>query len=308
MNNQLDMFSSANMPTAAVLNTIMYEYYYNYLKELAINAFEWEGLPDTCDVRIMELALMMFGMCVFFEDEVLGHLTLETMIAGNLDIYKVPKIRTAYSNNGYNKMLTDEDSVIIFNNYLRQPYHQYISMFAYRLANMDRTIDVNVTLQKTPWIIKCYESQKNSVKNMFKQYKDNEPLILATKDIDLATADKIDIKSEFIADKVEDEKAKIWSQALTFLGIENVSSEKAERLVANEVSAAHGAVEMSRYNRLNARRDAANKINKMFGLNITVNYRADVGQFNAESNTTARKLETEIMEAAGAKGGFGGAE
>jgi hypothetical protein len=247
-------------------------------------------------------------MCIFFEDPVLGHLTLETMLAGNFDIYKVPKIRTAYSVNGYHKMLDDTNSVVIFNNYLRQAYHPYISMFAMRLANMDRTIDVNVTNQKTPWIIKCFESQRLTVKKMFEQYKDNEPLILVTKDIDMSNIDKIDIKSDFVSDKIELEKQKIWSQALTFLGVENVQNEKAERLVTNEVSAAHGAVEMSRYNRLNARRDACKLIKKMFGFNVEVYYRADVGQFNSESQTTDRKESTEIMEATGALGGYGGAE
>jgi hypothetical protein len=187
------LYSNPIIPDSAnytnTSNELIFAYYYNYLKELAINAFEWKNLPDTCDPRILELALMMWGMAIFFEDEVLGYLTLETMIGGTLDIYKVPTIRNAYSVNGYNKQLSDKDSVIIFNNYLRQPYNQYLIMFASRLANCDRTIDVNTTLQKTPWIIKCTESQRLTIQKLFKQYKDNEPLILANKDIDLSSTD-----------------------------------------------------------------------------------------------------------------------
>ena len=99
-------------------NNNTFNQYYNRLTELAISMFEWKNLPDTIDERFLELALFSEGMAVFFEDEAIGYLALRTMIGGHLDVYQIPTIRTAFASNGYNKMLNNENSVIIFNNLL----------------------------------------------------------------------------------------------------------------------------------------------------------------------------------------------
>lgn len=66
--------------------------------------------------------------------------------------------------------------------------------------------------------------------------------------------------------------------------------QKKERLVADEVTRSQGGVIASRYSRLEARRQAAKKINEMFGLNIEVDYREDFREvdknFMFEDDTT----------------------
>ena len=54
-----------------------------------------------------------------------------------------------------------------------------------------------------------------------------------------------------------------------------MSYQKKERLLQDEVQRNMGGTIASRYSRLEARRQAANEINKMFGLNIDVNFRED---------------------------------
>ena len=75
------------------MNNRTYMMYYNRLTELAINMFEWVNIPDTIDVRILELALYSDGMAVFFKDEDMGdgeYLCLQCMINGQLDVYRIP--------------------------------------------------------------------------------------------------------------------------------------------------------------------------------------------------------------------------
>ena len=75
--------------------------------------FEWKNLPDTVDARFLELALFNNGYALYFNDETIGDLCLECMVAGRLNVYRIPIFRRAYSVNGYQAERTEKDSVII---------------------------------------------------------------------------------------------------------------------------------------------------------------------------------------------------
>jgi Phage Connector (GP10). len=259
---------------SAKLNNYTYLQYYNRLTELAINMYEWKNLPPTIDPRFLELTLFSDGMAVFFKDPVLDYLCLQCKIGGRLDVYRIPIQRTAYATNGYNMPLTNTDSVIIFNNYLHTNSLLDIEMYANRLYNIERIIDVNVNSQKTPLIVRASENQRLTLKNLYMQYDGNEPFIFGDKDLDLDSMKVLQTNSPYVADKLNILKRQIWNEALTYLGIENSNTEKKERLVSDEITSNLGGVEAQRYTRLNARREAVKKINEMFGLNIEVNFRA----------------------------------
>lgn len=260
---------------SAEINNRTYQHYFNRLMELSISMFEWQNLPDTVDARFLEYTLFTDGMAVFFNDEVMGHLCLQTMIGGNLDVYRIPTIRTAYASNGYNRKLSEKDSVIIFNNMIHTNCINDIELFARRLYECDRTIDVNVKAQKTPVMIACDENQRLTMINLYQQYDGNEPFIFGNKDIDIKKIQAISTNAPFVSDKIMDLKNQIWNEALTYLGISNVSYQKKERLISDEVSRSMGGTVASRYTRLDMRQQACEKINKMFGLDIWVEYRED---------------------------------
>ena len=260
---------------SAELNRRTYNHYFNRLMELSISMFEWKNLPETVDARFLEYTLFTDGMAVFFNDEVMGHLCLQTMIGGNLDVYRIPTIRTAYASNGYNRKLNEKDSVIIFNNMIHTNCINDVELFARRLYECDRTVDVNIKAQKTPVMIACDENQRLTMINLYQQYDGNEPFIFGNKDIDIKKIQAISTNAPFVSDKIMDLKNQIWNEALTYLGISNVSYQKKERLISDEVSRSMGGTVASRYTRLDMRQQACEKINKMFGLDIWVDYRED---------------------------------
>lgn len=263
------------------------DYFYRLL-ELTVNMFEWKNLPDEIDERFLELTLNELGYAVFFYDEILEkYLALTCMFGTPLSVYRIPIRRRAYAVNGYQRELTDEDSVLMFNTYLHQPSIATIELYARRLYEIERAIDVNVKAQKTPRIMLCDESQRMTMVNLYKQYDGNEPLIVGAKNLDLQAFNTIDPSIEFKADRLEVLKKQIWNEALTFLGIQNNTSDKKERLVSEEVEVNFGAVEAQRYTKLNARRQACKQINEMFGLNIEVDFRM---------NTTVDPDDLMIME------------
>ena len=260
---------------SASMNNATFRQYYNRLTELSISMFEWKNLPDSVDPRYLELTLFTDGQAVFFEDEVLGYLALQNTKGGKFNVYRVPEERRAYASNGYQRDLTHKDSVIIFNNYLHSNSRLDVEMFARRLWNLDRAIDVNANAQKTPILIQCDETQRLTMLNLYKKYDGNEPFIFGDKNLNPNAIKTLKTDAPYVADKLYQLKTQIWNEALTYLGISNINITKKERLITDEVTRNQGGTIASRYSRLEARRDACKQINKMFGLDIWCDYRED---------------------------------
>lgn len=267
---------------SAKRNNVSYIQYFNRLMELSISMFEWKNLPKSVDERFLENVLFTDGMAVFFKDDVLGYLALRTTIGGRLNVYQIPTERRAYASNGYNQELNEEDSVIIFNNMIHTNAVVDVETFAKRLYNIDRAIDVNANAQKTPILITCEEAQRLTLKNVYMQYDGNEPVIFGDKNLNPNSLKVLTTGAPYVADKLYQLKTQIWNEALTYLGISNLNIQKKERLVSDEVTRNLGGVIASRWSRLNARRQACNKINEMFGLDITVDFREDYREADDE--------------------------
>jgi hypothetical protein len=270
---------------SAVMNNVTYIQYFNRLVELSISMFEWQGLPETVDPRYLELHLFQNGSMVYFRDEVMGDLCLDCIANGQFDVYGNPISRRAYSSyNQYQKTLNESDSVIIWNNYLRQPSVLDVKMFAKRLYNLDRIIDVNANAQKTPVLVQGTEKQRLTLVNLYKEFDGNAPFIFGDKNLDLNSLRAISTNAPYVADKLYQLKTQIWNEALTYLGISNLNIQKKERMITDEVQRNQGGTIASRYSRLEARREAVDKINRMFGTDISVDYREDL-QITNENDT-----------------------
>lgn len=271
-----------NFEESLAMNDYTYIHYAYRLMELSISMFEWKNLPEGIDERFLEMVLFTDGQAVFFRDDELGdYLALQCLINGKLNVYRIPINRRAFAINGYRKQLTDKDSVIIFNNMLHTNSWLDVKMFAKRLYNLDRIIDVNANAQKTPILIKGNEQQRLTLMNLYKEFDGNAPVIFADKSLDMNALQVLSTQAPYVADKIYQLKTQIWNEALTYLGISNVSFQKRERMISDEVTRSQGGTVASRYSRLNARRQACEQINKMFGLNIDCDFREDY-QFSEE--------------------------
>ena len=283
-------------------NSQSYMFYVDRLTELAISMFRWENLPETVDERFLELALFQKGSAVFFKDEVMGYLCLTTLFNGGFDVYNVPRSRRAYAVNGYQKQLNEDDSVIIFNNRLRTNSISVVKYYARQLWDMDRIMEVNVRAQKTPVFLQGTEAQRLTLLNLYKEYDGNQPMICGDIDLDIGKVIRsVRTDAPFVADKIQQLKTQKWNEALTYLGISNLSYQKKERMVSDEVIRNLGGTIANRYSRLQARRDAAEKINEMFGLEIEVNFREDFREQDDEfilqgesGDNTATSMVTDL--------------
>ena len=274
-------------------NNNQYGMYLERLTELAISMFEWKNLPDSCDERFLELTLFTNGYAVFFKDEDLSntglsdadtgsYLALPVATNGRWNVYNIPTKRRAYASNGYNKNLDVNNSVVIYNNLLHTNSINISRTYARRLYNLDRIVDVNANAQKTPVLILANEQQRLTMLQIYQKWDGNEPAIFGDRDLDMKLIQALRTDAPYVADKIQALKTELWNEALTYLGISNISFQKKERMISDEVLRNQGGTIASRYSRLNARRKAADQINKMFGLNIEVDFREDYREADDE--------------------------
>jgi hypothetical protein len=92
-----------------------------------------------------------------------------------------------------------------------------------------------------------------------------ENIVLTYDDIDLNDTTLVLEPAPYIADKVDLNKDKIYNEFLRLIGIANLSFQKKERNIKDEVLASQGGTIASRYSRFEPRKKAVDEINEKFG-------------------------------------------
>lgn len=252
-----------------------YYYYLDLLTELAVSSFHYDGLPESIDERFLELTLFTDGQIVYFNDEVMGLLALQVITSGRLNVYRQPETFRAFAVNGYQRELDQQTGVICYNNNMRKPSFPAVERFAKKLATYEQIIWVNANAQKTPVLVTGTEQQRLTLKNVYMQWDGNQPVIYGDKNTDWNALSTLRTDAPYVADKVTELKYNTWHEALTYLGISNITITKKERMVKDEVYRMMGGVIMNRYMRLKPRQQAVERVNRMFGTNIKVEYQED---------------------------------
>lgn len=279
---------------SAVSNKLAYYTYYTQLIEIAISRFKWINLPDTVDARFLEVVLNTKGFALFFKDDDIGYLGMNTTNGGRLSNYNIPINRQAFASNGYRANRTIKDSVIIWNNLIHTNGQTKLLEFAKDLYNLECIIRTNANAQKTPLMILCDERTRLTMENLYQKYEGNAPFIFGSSrnsDLSVTSIQAMNTQAPYLADKLYQLKTNIWNEALTFLGIPNVSVTKKERMVTDEVTRMQGGVFASRYSATEARKQACAEINKMFGLNIDVEFREDSQANNKKEESEEKSNE-----------------
>lgn len=275
------------------INQATFSDYYHRLALLAQAVFKWDGLPEGISERHIERYLFNEGRCMFFEDKTKGLMVTRCTDSGLLNYYDEPTRLTPVATHYYSWKSFENhvNCVEILNNNYAIPTHRTIMLYAARLTDTQRTADVNIMAQKTPSFIRASDKQRLSLINMFRQWRGNEPLIMADKELQGLPLEVLKTDAPVVFDKLHIEKNKIWNECMTFLGVNNANTDKRERLVDDEVQANNQQIELSAQVMLSARERAAEEINKLFGTNIKVEMRTLCDPL--ESPTAAETYERE---------------
>lgn len=254
----------AKLINSQLTNFKTYEMYKRQLLTLAENVFEFKNLPNFIDVAFLNKVLLRQGSIAFFVDEVMGLLALPYISMGKLDVYSRPVKIQVYGQNGYSKVLNQNEFVIMYDNNGRYPLWLDILQYAERIALDTRTTDINIAQQKTPRFWKTSSEKVKSVQDIINNVDGLENTVLSYDNIDLDDTTLVLAPAPFVADKIDIHKEKDWNEFLRLIGIANMNFQKKERNIKDEVLASQGGTVASRFSRFQPRQNAIDEINRKF--------------------------------------------
>lgn len=266
-----------------LLNDMTMRVIYDKFKMICINMFEWEGLPEGIEERHLESMLFDFGKVIFFRDPAMSYMALPASVGTQMNVYGDPLSWWA-DGVGYHKEYSADDCVIIRNNKLAIPTRDFVMFYAYKIAEAERTMDVNVKACKTPFIFTCDDKDVLTFKQIFSKIDGNVPAIFADRGLNLDSIQAIQTGVSFLGNDMMDYKNSIESEFLTFLGINNTPIDKKERLITaeaegnNELVASFGEIMME------SRKLAAEEIKELYGLTVTPCFRMKKPTEGGEEN------------------------
>ncbi len=279
----------------AELNRRAYNRYLDQMLQLAVNRFKWINLPKGVDERYLEWTLVRETCAVMFPLPKVPDRVYATKVVGlgPLNVYDNPTKFRSVGNNGWNVSLTNKNAVLIWNSQTRIPVWSTLEYYAKRMADLDRTADVNLKKQKTPYIITGPEEKQGEIKQFYAKVDGNEDAIFGLDSLNENI--KIEVQNTnvpFLGIEIQQMKRDLWNEVLEFLGIASSNTQKRERLIEAEIEANEESTEMMRLDGLNPRREGAEKFNKMFGTNIDVVWRKDLKSENYNYQNNVEKRET----------------
>lgn len=266
------------------------------LLNLVTSIFKWEGLPDTCDSRSLEAALLFRGCaCVVPYSE--GYTNMGAAPGGGFNVFGEYTSFWAYGWNGYNKQYdnfisgaefspdlkkgpggvavpTRETGVFIRDNYYLLPYVNILITYAKRLADTMRRIDTTSYNLVWPGMFTVDDGQVNTVKLLLQNHDDNVPVVVGRQALDQIGMQKVDfgVSPESLT-VLWNNYDRLMARLMEFFGIDsNPVQTKAERVNTLEVSSNDVRIELARDNRLHCRERACEDMRKLWGLDVSVYY------------------------------------
>ena len=298
---------------SALLNNMSFLHYLEVFERLVLSMFEWVNLPKSMNAMWLEKSLYFDGMATFLKDDKFNFINTRCCSSGDINIYGLPTKLNCYSY-GYKSVRTlytglpsiqsdsmlsymqKNECILIQNDWNRIPTGGAMELFAMRLANCDRTNDINMNALKTPVIVVCDERQRAMMENLYNQYNGNQPFIFGDKKQlnpdSLLQAIKTD--APILLKDIDEHKKEIWNEALTYLGINNILVDKKERLITDEANSNNELINLNLQSRLAPRQEACRQFNEKYGFTgtdkeIKVRVRSDLHNIikNLESSVTS---------------------
>ena len=263
-------------------NLVTLSHWVDQLAQLAIASIEWD-VPDTVDAIYLERALYYHGRAIVFATEE-GLVALSGFGSAAPNVYGIPTRRTVTAANGFTATLDNHNSVIVYNNVTRTNGADRAMMYAGRLAELDRIIELNAKAQKTPILLKAPKEAELSAANAYAEFDENVDVIRINPDFMPDSIGAVNLAVPFTGNELRALQQDIYAQFMRERGIGSVSTGKAERLNTSEVAAGNSGLLMYQASLMAPRLQACKLINQRFadvlgGKEVSCRFRRDMIDF-----------------------------
>lgn len=285
-----NIINSIKVPGAVNLYTnTAARYFARYLVEKAISVFKW-NLPKTWDKDYFLYVLYIMGYIGVLDTEQFGVIPQWGTLTG-YNVYYAPR-QMQFSNPLIGtKILTIHDECEIIK--LQGNYNGIYDMILYyagKMALMTEAVDVNLLNTKLSKVF--FTKNKNaaeSIKKMIDEVQEGNPAVVLDQSL-LTDEGKFawewfndNLSQNYIVSDLLIDLRKIENEFCTDLGIPNTNTDKRERLTTDEVNANNAETQTRAELWLERLQECVAKVNTMFNLDISVDWRIKPNERDTES-------------------------
>lgn len=267
--------------TIHVKETGLSWYFKRYLIQKIISVFKFEGIPETWAKDYFLYTLFVFGYCAVINTNKYGVIPQHCTLSG-YNIFYRPN-RAIITNPLFSRTIEAQigkDCELIRMAPDWCGVWDIVEYYADLMALTSETVAVNLINSKFSYVFAAEDkASAESLKKLYDQIASGEPAAFADKKLFTDDGDPSwylfvqNLKQNYIAGDLLEDLAKIDSRFNTEIGIPNVNIAKASGVGEAEVMANNIDTHSKAALWLETIKDSLEKVNEMFGLNITVSMR-----------------------------------
>lgn len=260
---------------------------WNLVYCIILARYTYEGIEsEDIDIEIdsIERALMYSGMCALFRNAN-NKLVALPCVMQTLNQYGRPETVTAYkfafNNGGVKKqklepmttnLVVGKDCALILNNATMMSSMAMVQPHINRLAKIWKEHGNNLSMSRVFAMVGGSSEVAEALTKKYDELLEKGLLVVSGVDNStfMQTLEKFDLKVEYRGEQYQKDFDETWAKMLTVLGINNVGTEKRERLLVDEISANNEVLNIIRDTTFAYRKEGIKQVNKLFGTKITI--------------------------------------
>lgn len=273
-----------------------------YLSRLE-SMFKYEGLPDTIPAKWLERLLMITGSCVWVQTPEDGLFVNRAAPGADLDIYYIP--REVLIINPYAKGLKegpykrDENCVLMLSDTYAQGLMPMIKKYSAMLVENDISLNIASIMSRATMILSAADDKTKAsaelfIKHLFEGNLDvigETPFLAANQDKSLSI-NQLTKANDTLTQLIEYHqyiKASLYNE----LGLQSNYNMKRESINSNESQLNEDQLHPLIDDMLKERKEGLERVNKMFGTNISVSFNSAWEINEKEEQAAIKKIEAE---------------
>lgn len=294
--NMLNLIDAAVSPNVVhSTNTAVFQFYVKYLLQRLISVFRFEGLPEEWAENYFKYVLFGIGYIAVFNTDKYGVICQKCTVGDRVTLFRQPQLAIVTNpvfERSYELMIGRDCEVIRM-----QPDWtggmDIVSTYADLMTMAVESAGINMYNSKAGFVFFAdSKAGAESFKKAYDQISSGNPM--AVMDKSLLREDGTpnwqffmpEVGRNYITGDLLNDMRTLENQFNSMVGIPNANTQKRERLITDEVQANNVEISTLPDVWLESMRTGIEKVNRMFGLNISVSKR-----YGAENDLRMQEVQ-----------------